>query len=115
MFRAVDLTKNTDSNKYGYGSYEILFDVRSQFVLPIVKWNENTFISAMDNSPKDMLIKRKKDTLVPREGTMDGLDKTEYCIYITKSRMEISLILYYNSANCFSNSVKIYQLKLKDF
>ena len=37
IFRAVALTKNIDSNKYGNGGYEIVFDVRSQFALPVVE------------------------------------------------------------------------------
>ena len=40
-FGAVNLTKNADPDRYGYGGYGIWFDACSQFSLPSEKWGKN--------------------------------------------------------------------------
>ena len=42
------LTNNTDPDKYGYSSYGIEFDTRSQFSIPNGEWGRNV-ITLMNN------------------------------------------------------------------
>ena len=50
LFGDVNLTKHTDSNKYRWGGYEIVFDVRSPFAFQVVEWDTNAITFAVDNS-----------------------------------------------------------------
>ena len=50
LFKAVKLTKNADSDKYGYIGNDIGFYARSQFSLSNDKWGKNVVIFGMSNS-----------------------------------------------------------------
>ena len=50
FFGAVKLSKTADLDKYGYISYGIGFDVRSQFSLPNGEWSKNVAICGLDKS-----------------------------------------------------------------
>ena len=44
------LTKNADSDQYGYNSYGIWFDAHSQFPFSSGEWDKNAVIFGIDNS-----------------------------------------------------------------
>ena len=50
LFRAVTLTKNADSDKYGYSGYGIEFDRRGSFSFPGGGFGQNVLIVGADMS-----------------------------------------------------------------
>ena len=96
------------SIKYGYNSYSIGFDVRSQFSLSKGELGKDVVIFYTDNSLSLHADNRKKDILVLGEGLTN---ESKYSYSITKSRKSICLSLHYNPTNSFLyvNSVKTKQ------
>ena len=85
------LTKNADSDKYGYSGNDIAFYARSQFSLSNDKWGKNVVIFGMSNSWSTCTGNRIKNILILDDGSTDGLDHTtvtaevKYSVSITKS------------------------------
>ena len=50
LLEAVKLSKNADADKYGYSSYLIGFDARSQFSLSNGEWRQSAVIFGLDDS-----------------------------------------------------------------
>ena len=50
LFGAVTLTKNADTDKYGYSGYGIRFDRRSSFSVPVNGFGRNVTIFVADMS-----------------------------------------------------------------
>ena len=120
LFGAVNLTKNTDIDKYGYSGYGIGFDRRSSFLFPGGGFGQNVLIFGVDMSSSSH-IDNKKKTLVLGKGPTQGLRHTltaekMHSINFTMTRKKFCLSLPYNGANSylFFNGTKIYKFKAKD-
>ena len=50
LYGVVKLTKNADSDKYGYNDYGIGFHQRSEFLWTHGNWAKNVIILGVDNS-----------------------------------------------------------------
>ena len=61
MSGAVNLTKNTDIDKYQYSSYGIGFDRRSNFSFPNGGFGQNVIIFGVDMSSFAHVDNKKKD------------------------------------------------------
>ena len=73
---ALDLTKNTDIDKYGYYGYGIGFDRRSSFLFPGGAFGQNVLIFGADMSSSAHIDNKKKDLLVLGKGPTQGLEHT---------------------------------------
>ena len=60
LFGAVKLTKNADTDKYGYSGYGTGFDACSVFSLPNGKWGKHFVIFGVDNSSVAHIHNKKK-------------------------------------------------------
>ena len=60
LFGAVKLTKNTDSDKYKYGNYDIGIHSRSQFSWTDGSWSKNVITFGADMSSTVMLMIKRK-------------------------------------------------------
>ena len=60
LFGAVTLTKNADTDKYGYSGYEIGFDSRSSFSFPGGGFGQNVLIFGVDMSFSAHIDNKKK-------------------------------------------------------
>ena len=121
LFGAVILTKNADIGKYGYSGYEIGFDRRSSFSYPGVGFGQNVLIFGVDMSFSTHIDNKKKDILVLRKGSTQGLEHTLtagkiYSINFTVTKKKFCLSLHYNRANSylFVNDTEIYKFRAKD-
>ena len=76
LFGVVQLTKNTDPDKYSYSGYGIGFDSRSHFSAPNFNWGKNIVIFGVANSSSVHIDNKKKDILVLGKGLTLGLDDT---------------------------------------
>ena len=76
LFRAVPLTKNADTDKYGYPGYGIRFDRRSRFSFPGGGFGQNGLIFGVDMSFSPHIDNKKKDILVLQKGLPQGLEHT---------------------------------------
>ena len=113
LFGAVTLTKNADIDKYGYSGYGIGFDRRSSFSFP-GKFGQNVLIFGVDMSFSAHIDNEKKDILVVRKGSTQGLEHTltvekMYAINFTVTKSKFRL--HYNRANkyLFVNGIEIYK------
>ena len=121
LFGAVTLTKNTDTDKYGYSGYGIGFDRRSGFSLPVGRFGQNILIFGVDMSFSSHIDNKKEDILVLGKGPTQGLEHTltaekMYSINFTVTKKKFCLSLHYNVANSylFVNGIEIYKFKAKD-
>ena len=64
LFRAVTLTKNADSDKYGYSGYGIEFDRRGSFSFPGGGYGQNVLIVGADMSSSAHIDNKNKDTRI---------------------------------------------------
>ena len=76
LFGAVTLTKNTDSDKYGYSGYGTGFDRRSSFSFPGGGFGQNVLIFGVDMSSSAHIGNKKKDILVLGKGPTQVLEHT---------------------------------------
>ena len=76
LFGAVNLTKDTDIDKYGYSGYGIGIDRRSSFSFPSGGFGQNVLIFGIDTSSSFHIDKKKKDILVLAKGPTQGLERT---------------------------------------
>ena len=77
LIGAMKLTKNADRNKYGYSSYCVGFDARSQFSWSDGSWCKNIFIfGVVDSSSLHVDNKKKNYILALSEGLTQGLCNT---------------------------------------
>ena len=72
LFGAVTLSKNINIDKYGYSGYGIGFDRKGTFSFPGGGYGQNVLVFGVDMS-FSAHIDNKKDTLVLRIGTTQGL------------------------------------------
>ena len=70
------LIKNANPNKYGYSSYGIGFDARSQFSLPDGSWGKNVIIFGVNNSFSVNVYNKKKNILVLAKCSTEEVDDT---------------------------------------
>ena len=73
---AIKLTKNVDSDKYGYSSSGIGFDAHSKFLQPCSEQGENAVNIDVVNSLLVHADNRKKDVPLLGEGPATGLEDT---------------------------------------
>ena len=106
-FGVVNLTKNANTDKYGYNVYGIGLDACSQFLLQDDSWGKNVIIFVVVNSSSVHVYNKKKDILVLGGGSTEGLYDTtitaeaRYSINFTESRKIFVLSLHYNGSNSF--------------
>ena len=120
MLGAVTLTKNADVDKYGYSVYGAGFDRRSSFSFPGGGFGQNVLIFRVDMSSSAHIDNKKKDMLVLRKGTTQGLEHTltagkMYSINFTVTEKKLCLSLHYNGASSYLlvNGTEIYKFKAK--
>ena len=120
LFGAVTLTKNTDTDKYGYSGYGVGFDRRSSFSFPVGGFGQNVLIFGTNMSSSSHIDNKKKDILVLGKGPTQGLEHTltaekMYQNNFTVTKGKFCLSLYYNGANSylFVNDTEIYKFKAK--
>ena len=98
--------KNANSDKYGYSSYGIGFDARSQFSLPGGSQGKNVITFGVYNSSPVQGDNKKEDILVLGESPAQGIDDTivtaeaKYSInftFFTFFQKKIVLSLNYNA------------------
>ena len=88
----MDLTKNTDLDKYKYTGYSIGYDPCSEFVFKDWNYGKNVSIFGADLSSSVDVDNKEKDILILVEGSTQRLDNTiltaeaKYLISFTKSR-----------------------------
>ena len=111
------MTKNADIDKYGYSGYGIGFDRRSSFSFPGGGFGQNILIFGADMSSSAHIDNKKKDILVLRKETTQGLEhaltaEKIYSINFTVTKQKFCLSLHYNGANSylFVNGTEIYKL-----
>ena len=121
LFGAVTLTKHININKYGYSGYEIGFDRKSRFSFPGGGFGQNAIIFGENMSSSVHVDNKKKDILILRKGSTQGLKHTltaekTYLINFTVTKKKFCLSLHYNGANSylFVNGTVIYKFKAKD-
>ena len=76
LFGAVTLTKNTDTDQYGYSVYGIGFDRKSSFSFPGTGLGRNVIIFGVDMSSSTKIDNKKKDILILGKGPTQGLEHT---------------------------------------
>ena len=116
----VELTKNTDPDKYKYSGYA--FDLRSEFTLSDGSMGKNVITFGVDMSSSVHIDNKKKHIIIPGKDPTQGLDDTtvsaevEYSIDFSRSNRKLCLSLHYNGSNSFLfvNATKIYQFKVND-
>ena len=74
LFGALTLTKNADTDKYGYSGYGIGFDRRSSFSFLGGGFGQNVLIFGADMSSSAHIDNRKEDILVFGRGPTQGLE-----------------------------------------
>ena len=121
LFGGVTLTKNADTEKYGYSGFGIGFDKRSSFSFPGGGFGQNVLIVGEDMRSSAHIDNKKKDILVLGKGPTQGLEHTltaeeMYSINFTVANKKFCLSLHYNGANSylFVNGTEIYKFKAKD-
>ena len=76
LFGAVALTKNADTDRYGYPGYGIGFDGRTSFSFPSGGFGQNVLIFGADMSSSAHTENKNKDKLVLGIGPTQGLEHT---------------------------------------
>ena len=74
MLGAVKLTRNADPDKYKCSGYGIGFDLRSKFSLRDDSMGKNVTFFGVDMSSYVHTDNKKKNILIPGNGTTQGLD-----------------------------------------
>ena len=77
MLGAVKLTTNSDTDKYKYSGYGIVFDKRRTFSFPSDGFGCNVIIFGGNMSSYLNANNKKKDILILGEGLTHGLDDTK--------------------------------------
>ena len=122
LFGSVELTKNTDPDKYRCSGYGKGFYSRSEFSFTDGRLGINVITFGADMSSSVHIVNKNKDILIPGEGPTQGLDDTaltaeaKYPIDFTEARKRFVLSLPFNGSNSFLfvNATKIYQFKAKE-
>ena len=100
------MTKNADTEKYGYSGYGIGFDRRSSFSFPIGRFGQNVLSFGADMSSSAHIDNKKKDILILGKGPTQGLEHTltaekMYSINFIVKKQKLCLSLHYNRANSY--------------
>ena len=78
LFGSVKLTKNADTDKYGYFGYGIRFDRQSSFSIGN-ETGKKVIIFGVDMSSSSKIDNRKKDILILGKGPTQGLEQKNFC------------------------------------
>ena len=115
------MTKNADTDKYGYSGYGIRFDRKSSFSFPAGRFSQNVIIFGVDISSSAHVDNKKNDILILGKGLTQWLEHTltaekMYLINFIVTRKKFCLSLHYNGANSylFVNVEKTVKFKAKD-
>ena len=119
LFGAVNLTKNTDIDKYRFSGYGIGSDRRETFSFPGGGFGQNVIIFGADMNSSPHIDNKGKDILILGIGPTQGLGENSltaekmYSINFTVTKKKFCLSLHYNGANSylFVNGTEIYQFK----
>ena len=68
LFGAVILTKNADTDMYGYSGYGTRFDRKSSFSFPGGRFSQNVIIFGVDISSSAHVDNKKNDILILGKG-----------------------------------------------
>ena len=102
LFGAVELTKNTDIDKYKYFRYGIGFDGKVFYSHPNGGTGRNVVIFGVDMSSSTKIDNKGKDILILGKGPTQGLGEHSlsaekmYSISFTKVNTKFCLSLHYN-------------------
>ena len=122
LFGAVNLTKNTDIDKYRFSGYGIGSDRRETFSFPGGGFGQNVIIFGADMNSSPHIDNKGKAILILGIGPTQGLGENSltaekmYSINFTVTKNKFCLSLHYNGANSclFVNGTEIYKFKAKD-
>ena len=115
------MTKNTDTDKYGYSGYGIRFDRKSSFSFPAGRFSQNVIIFGVDISSSAHVDNKKNDILILGKGLTQWLEhilsaEKMYLINFIVTRKKFCSSLHYNGSNSylFVNVEKTVKFKAKD-
>ena len=115
------MTKNADTDMYGYSGYGIRFDRKSSFSFPGGRFSQNVIIFGVDISSSAHVDNKKNDILILGKGLTQWLEhmltaEKMYLINFIVTRKKFCLSLHYNGANSylFVNVEKTVKFKAKD-
>ena len=122
LFGAINLTKNSDIDKYKYGGYGIDFDSKGTFSHPTGNFGQNAIIFGADMSSSAHDNNKTRNILVLGKDFIQGIDGTAiyaekmYSINFSATRTRLCLSLHYNGDNSylFVNFKEIIKFKAKD-
>ena len=122
MFGAIELTKNSNIDKYKYSGYGIGFDARENFSFPGGSFAQNAIIFRADMSSSVHANNRAKNILVLGKDFLQGIDITKiyaekmYSINFSATKKRFCLSLHYNEDDSylFVNGTEITKFKAKD-
>ena len=101
LFGAVTLTKNVNTDRYGYSGYGIGFDRKGSF--PFSGYGQNALIFGVDMSFSVHIDNKKKDILVLGFGPTQVLEHMlkVYSINSKKKNKKFWLSFHYNGVNSY--------------
>ena len=119
MFGAIELTKNSDIDKYEYVGYGIGFDSKGTFSRPSGGTGVNVIVFGADMSSSAHANNKTKNILILGKGFTQGFEHTTfyaeklYSINFTGTRKKFSLSLHYNEDNnyLFINGTEINEFR----
>ena len=121
LFGAVALTKNADTDGYGYSVYGILFYGRGSFSFPGIGLGRNVITFGVNMGSSTKIDNKKKDILILGKGPTQDLEHTlsaekMYSINFTVTGKKFCLSLHYNGANSylFVNGAEVMKFNTKD-
>ena len=122
MFGAINLTKNSDIDKYKCSGYAIGSDAKGTFSHPTGSFAQNVIIFGADLNSSKHANNRTKNILVLGKDFVQGIDGTKiyaektHSLNFSESRSKFCLSLHYDGDNSylFVNGKEIIKFKAKD-
>ena len=122
LFGAINLTKNSDIDKYKYSGYGIDSESKGTFSHPTASFGQNATIFGADMSSSTHANNKTRSILILGKGFIQGIDGTTiyakkmYSVNFSATRTRLCLSLHYNGGNSylFVNGKDIIKFKAKD-
>ena len=122
LFGAINLTKNSDIDKYQYSGYGIGFDSKGTFSHPTGSFGQNSIIFGADMSSSTHATNIANNILVLGKDFIQGINNTTiyaekmYSINFSATRTRLCLSLHYNGDNSylFVNGKEMIKFNAKD-
>ena len=105
LFGAINLTENSDIDKYKYSGYGFAFDSKETFPHPTGSFGQNGIIFGADMSSSTHANNKTRNILVLGKDFIYGIDGTTICaekmysINFSAVRTRLCLSLHYNGDN----------------